>query len=364
VTPFGLDGLPGYDDRCLAIACPGAPALPAGSITFRAQPEDFVVEEIPAYLPQGSGEHLYVRVEKRAISTRALVQALCASFHLDERDVGYAGQKDERAIAVQWLSLPVRKVDPAAIAIDGVRVLEAKLHNNKLRLGHLRGNTFTIRLACTAPVDVELVRARTGAAIPNLFGVQRFGRENRTLDEARRFLARTPQLSARSRKEKFWVSAVQSALFNAWLADRVQDGTWGTPLVGDVLEKTVNGAPFWCEDPVADGARAAAGEVVVAGPLVGAGLRPARLEGLTAESRSWARIGVDVAALSLHRALDGGARRPAVLTPTDTEVTSSEGGLTLRFSLPKGAYASVVLRAWFGASVTDAAFSELDSGGA
>lgn len=349
-------------DAALASACAGAPNL--GPLVFRARPEDFVVEEIPSYLPSGEGEHLYLWIEKRGLSTRALVQALCAQLRLHERDVGYAGQKDELAISRQWISVPKRQVDVSTIAIDGARVLEAKPHGNKLRLGHLRGNRFTIVLTgahAVAPeseplADALRARALECAALPNVFGPQRFGREHRTLEEAARFLER--RRKATSRRERFWVSSIQSALFNAWLADRVEAGTWRRALAGDVLCKTENSAPFSCEDPDADQPRIDRGEVVVAGPLVGAGMRPASREALTAESRSWASAGVDVGALNAHPAFDVGARRAAVLAPRDVEVLGAEGALTVRFSLPKGAFASVVLRAWLGGALSDAAFAD------
>ncbi len=361
--------LPGFDDACVLRALgvaedAGAPtkrdgSLPApfaGPVVFRAGADDFVVEEIPAYLPCGEGEHLYLLVEKRGVSTPALVKRMQARFSLDEREIGYAGRKDERGVTRQWLSAPARKVaDPAALEGEGVRVLETGLHKNKLRLGHLRGNRFTVRLS--GAVDAAVLRDRVtavAAGVPNLFGAQRFGPDDGTLRQAEAFVSRSRP--ARSRRDEFLVSAVQSALFNAWLADRVDDGTWATPVLGDVLEKTDNGAPFVCTDPVVDGARAAAGEVRVAGPLLGRAMRPAESDAMTRESRSWSRLGVRIDALLAHPAFRIGARRGACLRPGDLAFDVVEGGVSLRFSLEKGAYASVVLRALVGRALVDAAF--------
>jgi tRNA pseudouridine13 synthase len=58
-------------------------------------------------------------------------------------------------------------------------VLEARRHGNKLRIGHLRGNRFSIVVRATAPGGTERAEAvlhvllRRGA--PNYFGEQRFG---------------------------------------------------------------------------------------------------------------------------------------------------------------------------------------------
>ena len=188
--------LPGYDDACLTRALGD---VDFGSITFRARADDFVVEELPAYLPCGEGEHLYVLVEKRGVSTPALVERLKRAYGLDEREIGYAGRKDERGVTRQWLSVPAQRVgvvDLSGMADklgDGVTILEAKRHKNKLRLGHLRGNRFTVRID-DVDIDVERLRARldvVARGLPNLFGAQRFGPDNTTLRQAEAFVSRS-----------------------------------------------------------------------------------------------------------------------------------------------------------------------------
>ena len=47
---------------------------------IRATPEDFQVEERPLYLPCGEGEHLYVRITKRGLSTPDLVRRLSSTL--------------------------------------------------------------------------------------------------------------------------------------------------------------------------------------------------------------------------------------------------------------------------------------------
>ena len=359
--------LPGYDDGALWTALPLQTPPARGPVVFRGQPEDFVVEELPAYLPCGEGEHLYLRVEKRELSTSAVVRGLCQRFRLREADVGYAGRKDERAVSRQWLSVPARALLDEAGAYRiaevealGVRVLEHARHKNKLRLGHLRGNAFTVRLGLEpGALDVAALQARLALVeqgIPNQFGAQRFGPRDDSLRQAERFLERRQR--ARSRKETFWVSVAQSSIFNAWLTDRVQDGSWRTPLDGDILWKLPSLAPFECTDPAADAPRAAARAIVVTGPLHGAAMRSAQREALTRESRSLVRLGVDASALNAHPAFDTGARRAACLWPSELSAEAVDGGLSLRFSLTKGAFASVVLRAVFGPALADAAFAD------
>lgn len=357
--------LPGFDDSCLVRALPLGREVARAPVVFRGDDEGFTVEELPAYLPSGEGEHLYLFIEKRGLSTPAFVKRLQERFRLDEREIGIAGRKDERGVTRQWLSVPARKVEPevAAVSSLGVTLLEAKRHGNKLRLGHLRGNRFTVLLDAgdrADAFDVEALRERTplvATGVPNLFGAQRFGAHDSTLRQAERFVERGRP--ARSRREEFWISAVQSSLFNAWLASRVDDGTWQTPLEGDVLEKALTGAPFVCTDPAADAPRVARGEVCVSGPLLGRAMRPSEREAMTRESRSWERLGIAADRLLAHPAFAAGARRAACLRPADLTVDVENSGrprVSLRFSLPKGAYASVVLRALLGPALVDAAF--------
>ena len=332
-----------------------------GAVMFRPTEEDFVVEEIPAYLPVGSGEHLYLHIEKRGLSTPEMLRRLRQVFDLDERDVGFAGQKDAWGVTRQWVSVPARHVEPRVSELEaavGVRLLEAKRHQNKLRLGHSRGNAFSLVVQgeLSLPALQERARCLADSGTPNYFGAQRFGHQDRVLRDAERFLLRPRP--ARTRRELFWVSAVQSAIFNAWLSDRVGDGSWTSALDGDVLQKTDNGAPFLCDDPIKDATRAAAGEVSCTGPLHGQRMRCAERDALTCESRSAERIGVNVAELLRHPAFASGARRAGRVFVDGMDLQPVAGGFRISFSLPPGSYASVFLRELVGPRLLDAAFAD------
>ena len=140
--------------------------------------EDFTVEEVPLYLPEGSGSHAYARVEKRGLTTRDLVLTLLRQG-LKEQEIGVAGLKDKYAVTTQWLSVPNRHAAAfAALAeLDGVTVLETSRHRNKLGIGHLRGNRFSIRVRGGDPVAAAAVlEVLQTEGVPNYFGPQRFGR--------------------------------------------------------------------------------------------------------------------------------------------------------------------------------------------
>ena len=148
--------------------------------TIRQQPEDFQVDEIPLDEPCGEGDHLYVRVEKCGLTTYDLLRELANALNCKERDLGYAGLKDARAITRQTVSVPLRKPDDVkGLQIPGVTILSACLHHNKLRPGHLAGNRFRIRIHQPGPEALQRAEAilsrlkETG--VPNRFGEQRYG---------------------------------------------------------------------------------------------------------------------------------------------------------------------------------------------
>ena len=122
------------------------PELPGTSGLTRVAVEDFYVEELPLYEPSGQGEHLYLTVEKTGRTTQEVAREIAQALGARERDVGTAGLKDKRAVAVQRISVLTRAPLERALELSGpgFRVLAAARHGNKLRPGHLRGNRFLI----------------------------------------------------------------------------------------------------------------------------------------------------------------------------------------------------------------------------
>jgi tRNA pseudouridine13 synthase len=83
--------------------------LPGIGGQLKAEPEDFFVEEIPLYLPSGEGQHVYVEIEKRDLSTFAAIKMIARALNISPGRIGYAGLKDARAITRQTLSIDDRR---------------------------------------------------------------------------------------------------------------------------------------------------------------------------------------------------------------------------------------------------------------
>jgi tRNA pseudouridine13 synthase len=154
--------------------------VPGTGGTIKSTAEDFLVEEIPAYLPGGQGEHCFALIEKRGITTLEALRRISKALGVQERDLGYAGMKDAIGLTRQTVSIPrVAPEKVLAMQIPGLAVLSAKLHGNKLRLGHLKGNRFRIRVRGTLPAAAshagEALAIMQRRGVPNRFGSQRYG---------------------------------------------------------------------------------------------------------------------------------------------------------------------------------------------
>jgi len=320
--------------------------LPGTGGAIKSQAADFVVEELPLYEPGGSGEHVYLKIEREGLSTRDLVVALGRLFHLPSRAIGTAGMKDKHARATQSFSLHLHQGEPAGIAERvqgelGVRVLSAARHANKLRMGHLLGNRFRVLLRGAGPDALERGRAIADAlsarGLPNAFGPQRFGAQG---DNAERALAlfREPR---RGWSAELLLSAWQSARFHEWLARRLELGCLPALLDGDIAKRH-DGPIFDVEHAAAEEPRRVAREIVPTGPLYGAQMRWAKGPALALEQELLATSGIDAAALA--RAGLPGTRRAAWIYPAGIALEAQPEGLWVGFELPKGSYATVVLR--------------------
>jgi tRNA pseudouridine13 synthase len=312
---------------------------------LKQEPEDFEVEEIPAYLPVGSGEHLYLFVEKRGRNTPDVVRSLCEQLGANPENAGWAGLKDRRAITRQWISIQTPQTpDAAALVSEGVRVLELSRHANKLRSGHLKGNRFKLRLGNVDPAHdariaqvLELLRTQ---GMPNYFGSQRFGFDGKNITSAHAWLVEGKRAPDKPFLRKLFVSSLQGALFNAQLGERIARGLFGTALDGDVMRKEDTGGVFISADPEADGPRVARWEISATGPMFGASMRSPERAALEFEQAALTPWNIDPRCFERARKLAEGTRRPLRVRPDQVQLERQGETVSLAFDLPKGSYAT------------------------
>ena len=352
-----------------------SPNTLATSLLYKASPEDFVVEELPQYEPGGAGTHTWLWLEKRGATTHAAARMLAVKLGKNPLDAGIAGLKDAQAVTRQWISFenaPLDDADCERLSDDKIRVLKITRHGNKLRMGHLRGNRFVIRLRGAnserepLPVDISAIQRRLDElqrdGIPNYFGEQRFGAggDNPALGKMlvlgdvpafRRALAAQGQARrADDRKlRNLIVNAFQSQLFNTVLCARMP--AIGTLRAGDLASLHRNGAVFPIADDISaqrEQPRADAHELSPSGPIFGPKMpRPAGVPG-EIEARILLESGVNIDDFGRREAgTQPGARRPLRVffleAPRAAMSADPTAAADLHFALPSGSYATVVL---------------------
>jgi len=316
---------------------------------FRSTPEDFEVEEVPAYAPSGTGEHIFAFIEKRELTTKDAVRALCEAVGADPPAAGWAGLKDRHAITRQWIS--IWGTTPEALTraeVEGVRVLEAAPHPHKLRTGHLEANRFRLvlrQIDASRIDDLRLVLEEIEThGLPNYYGEQRFGREGDNAERALRWVLGLGRAPRGGFQRKLQMSALQSQLFNRCVAERVQTSTLGQVLPGDVMKKHDSGGLFTATDLQETQARADAWEISPTGPMFGAKMRWPEGEARLREEALLAEVGLTLDHLGKWKRVAPGTRRFMRVPVPKVDVTVSDNTANLDFTLPAGSYATILVR--------------------
>ena len=327
---------------------PAAHGEPPVCGRLRSCPEDFVVDEVLGFEPDDAGSHVLLVVEKRGANTGWVGSQLARAAGVAVRDVGWSGQKDRNAVTRQAYTLPwplQAPVEPClAFAGDGFRVLSARRHGRKLRPGSHRANRFDLRVRDVAG-NLDELAARLAViacrGVPDYFGPQRFGRDGANLARARAWAASGAGPRERNIRG-FVLSAARSALFNAVLAERVRRGDWNRLLAGEAV--MLDGRRSFFRAAAIDETlveRCAALDVHPSGPLWGRDDSPATGDALAVEAAVLAGETALRALLEAERLEH--ERRALRLHVRELHWSIESDVLSLRFELPRGAFATAVL---------------------
>jgi tRNA pseudouridine13 synthase len=389
-------------NTCLTENLPGVGGL------CRVQIDDFYVEEIPLYPPTGSGQHTLFEIEKRGLDTPGALRLLARDLDVPSRLIGCAGLKDAHAVSRQRLS--VEGVAPErvmAIQYPQLKVLWAERHRNRLKIGHLRGNRFILRVRQVVPDALErarsILKVLTQHGLPNGFGLQRFGSRGQThllgrclvhhdLDTFFKIYLGSPQADdgpeARMAREFYDAGDLPGAL-RLWPAPRSDEFRTLSALTlhkslstayyrlprellrlslaayqgylfnrlleqrlpacdylqnGDLAYKHDNGVCFLVENAATEQPRADRLEISPTAPLYGRKVRLA--SGRPGENERSLLIEEGLTLENLHplaSALDG-TRRPLRVPLGEVDLSQDQDSLVIKFTLPPGAYATNLLR--------------------
>jgi len=323
--------------------------VPTTSAQLRASADDFCVQEILSFEPSGHGEHAYLYVQKRQLTTEELSKKIAKLANVHLKHIGYAGLKDRNAVTFQWFSVDLsgkNEPDWGQLESDRIAVRKITRHERKLRHGSIKQNLFVLTLrnlqGNTAELKDRLFQAQS-RGVPNYFGEQRFGIAENNLHAAYEMLTTSRKVKNRHLRGLYY-SAARAYLFNQVLSYRVKLNRWDQAISGDAMILDGSRSYFVAEnidDAIAQ--RLHSGDIHPSGPLWGKGELATRGEARAVElqalhdCREW-RLGLEAHELQPQR-------RPLRLLVSDLQWEfSGQNVLHLSFALPSGAYATSVVR--------------------
>lgn len=351
------------------------PVKVKNNFIFNPTSRDFIVDEIPLYEFTGEGEHLILHVRKKDMTTWEMVSAIAKYCKIKQRDIGYAGLKDKHAMTMQYVSLLAKDNEEIMKTFnhEKIKILGTYRHNNKIRIGHLKGNHFKVRLKKVLGVQKDkldsVLKWVKQNGVPNYFGNQRFGNDGDNWKDGKAIM--NGELKMRDRKKRtFLLNAYQSYLFNACLSKRIElsmlldafseadaekvfklpegslKGTKEQPhffkiLEGDLMMHYPFGRVFELESMEEEARRFSEFDIVPSGLLPGKRVSRTTKVSELIEKNYDEEIG------------ENGARRYAWIAVTDIKKNHVEekAQYELEFTLPKGSYATNVLDVLRGSAV-------------
>ena len=333
---------------------------------FNSSARDFTVEEIPLYEFTGEGEHLVLQVRKKDMTTWEMLDAISNHVGIRRRDMGYAGLKDKHAMTIQYISiLAIHEEKLNAFEHEKIKILSMTRHNNKIRVGHLKGNRFKIRLKKVLGVqkdklDSVLTWVKKNG-VPNYFGNQRFGNDGDNWVDGKKLIDGSLKIRDKKTRE-FLMGSYQSYLFNNWLSKRMEinhllekfteaeaaqalgleagdlkgtkeQANFFKIVEGDVMMHYPYGRLFNVEDLAEEARRFATKDIAPGGLLPGKKTKLAQEVAGKIEADFYEEMHLN------------GARRYAWIQVTEVKKTYVEekAHYELSFVLPKGCYATNVL---------------------
>lgn len=338
---------------------------PGISATIKQELQDFRVDEELGFDCTGNGEHLFLRVQKRDLSTLDVARRLQRLTQVPQTAIGYAGMKDRRGECSQWFSVQLPAADEHRInglEETGLSVLETGRNARKLKIGSHKLNHFQLRLRdCTGDAAIfgERLHLIQQTGLPNYFGEQRFGHELSNLVQVQAMMEQVLQADAGAGRHQPGIpharrgmlySAARAYLFNQVLSQRVAGHNWNAYVPGDVPNLAGTDRCFGVKVGAWDAAlqqRLQEFDIHLTGPLAGA-IDPkdkyiSHAKAADIEDAVLRQFPVLVEGLARCGLI--AARRSLRFLPIGLEWEWEESGiLCLRFALSRGCYATSLLR--------------------
>ncbi|MBD3303629.1 tRNA pseudouridine(13) synthase TruD [Candidatus Woesearchaeota archaeon] len=146
---------------------------------IKEKTEDFIVKEISTIKPKEKGKYTYFLLKKKNYNTIRALEHAANALHINPKKFGFAGNKDKIAITEQVCSVPeVNKDRLEKIKLRDIELKFLGKGNEPISLGDLEGNEFEI---IVRNIDKKPAAKKE---FVNYFGEQRFGKINVPIGKA------------------------------------------------------------------------------------------------------------------------------------------------------------------------------------
>lgn len=302
------------------------------------QEDDFVVEEIPSPKffvkfkrgPSGvsavEGPNSLALLTKKGMTTKDAVEFIRNELKCE---VGYAGLKDKFAVTSQYVTIRGHARD---LDMKNMQLKIVGSTDRMMQVGELEGNRFRITLRnCKKPENAAaFAKELTKRGMPNYFGPQRFGLQGNNhvigklilrleLGKALDLINRQSKRQFDSLRDvekkrlKFYMHAYQSFLFNK------------------LLDKYISAKklPFYGNFPIVG---------------YGTKIKPDFIGKELNRLMKKDKISIGDFSIRELSITCTGSKRPAFVKSENLEYRVDNKNLTVSFALPKGSYATVLIR--------------------
>jgi len=180
-----------------------------------------------------SGKYHMFLLKKKGMTTPEAIEKLSRELKILKEDFGYAGLKDKFSISYQYMTVKTR-IKP--LKMRNLEISEIRRIDRPIHPGNLIGNEFMITLhCCKNPSRIfKVIEELKRRGIPNYFGEQRFGKNKtnhiigkflikRKFKKALKLINKNCKRDYRDIREvpkkllKFFLHSYQSFIFNETL---------------------------------------------------------------------------------------------------------------------------------------------------
>lgn len=144
-------------------------------------PEDFVVREINELKLDNSGNYSYFLLKKRNYNTLKAIETIAEKLRTNKKSIGFAGNKDKNAITEQIISIKNGNKNIENLKLKDIELKFIGKGNEEIYLGNLKGNEFEITIRNLANKEIKNIEKKiknNQILMPNYFGPQRFSNHN------------------------------------------------------------------------------------------------------------------------------------------------------------------------------------------